>query len=227
MSQFLRGVKDGFLGNKSPVTTNKTNSLRLSGGNAAAGFAGSQSHQNLIDAGKIYDAKALKFFKVTLPIIAVLVGAFAVIPFTYKDYSLWDGVLTWLLMMLIMSMFIILPLSAVLFPSSDGIDRADIEALVAENRNKLRDFYIYYVNNTLNNGVPANEKVIIKPTNFKATTSCDKDAGYAVAENHKIKLVGMYQIEDKLTVVTVRLQFSKGYKELYIYEHDIEVFEAA
>src|SRR5699024_11191888 len=119
------------------------------------------------------------------------------------------------------------PLSAVLFPSSDGIDRADIEALVAENRNKLRDFYVYYVNNTLNNGVPANEKVIIKPTNFKATTSCDKDAGYAVAKNHKMKLVGMYQIEDKLTVVTVRLQFSKGYRELYIYEHDIEVFEAA
>lgn len=227
MSQFLRVVKDGFLGNKSPVTTNKTNSLRLSGGNAAAGLSGSQSYQKLIDAGKTYDAKVLKFFKVTLPVIALSVGLLMLIPITYQDYTLWDGVLTWLLMMLIMSMFIILPLSAVLFPSSDGIDRADIEALVAENRNKLRDFYVYYVNNTLNNGVPANEKVIIKPTNFKATTSCDKDAGYAVAENHKIKLVGMYQIEDKLTVVTVRLQFSKGYRELYIYEHDIEVFEAA
>ena len=227
MNQFLRGVKDGFLGNKSPVATNKTNSLRLSGGNAAAGLSGSQSYQKLIDAGKTYDAKVLKFFKVTLPVIALSGGLLMLIPFTYQDYSLWDGVVVGLLMMLIMSIFVIFPLSAVLFPSSDDIERADIEALVAENRSKLRDFYVYHVNNTLNNGVPANEKVIIKPTNFKATTSCDKDAVEAVAQNHKIKLVGMYQIEDKLTVVTVHLQFSEGYKELYIYEHDIEVFEAA
>ena len=227
MSQFLRGVKDGFLGNKKPASTNKASRLRLSGGNAVAGFAGSSSYQKLIEAGEQYDAKVLKFFKVTLPVIALSVGLLMLIPFTYQDYNLWDGVLSWLLMMFIMSMFIILPLSAVLFPSSDGIDRADIEALVAENRNKLRDFYVYHVNNTLNNGVPANEKVIIKPTNFKVTPSCDKNVGYKVAKNHKIKLVGMYQIEDKLTVVTVRLQFDRGYRELYIYEHDIEVFEAA
>ena len=77
----------------------------------------------------------------------------------------------------------------------------------------------------LNDGLPSNEKVNIKPTNFKATASSIGRSNDAVTKNHKIKLVGMYQIEDKLTVVTVYLKFSKGYEELFVYEHDIEAFD--
>lgn len=173
----------------------------------------------------MYDAKVLKFFKKTLPIIFLVVGLLMLIPFTYQDYTLRDGIEAWLMVMFIMSLFVVLPVSAVLFPSSDNIEQDDIDALVAENRNKLKDFYSFYVNNTLNDGLPSNEKVNIKPTNFKATASSIGRSNDAVTKNHKIKLVGMYQIEDKLTVVTVYLKFSKGYEELFVYEHDVEVFD--
>lgn len=225
MRKFLIGVKDGLLGGNSAGVVDETPTPRTGGGNAAASFAGTKSYQNLLEASKVYDAKVLKFFKTTLPIIFLVVGLLMLIPFTYQGYTLRDGIETWLMVMVIMSMFVVLPVSAVLFPSSDNIEQTDIEALVAEHRNKLKDFYSFYVNNTLNNGLPSNEKVNIKPTNFKATTSSIGRSDDGVAKNHKIKLVGMYQIEDKLTVVTVYLKFSKGYKELLVYEHDIEVFD--
>lgn len=225
MRKFLMGVKDGFLGGNSAGEVDETPTPRIGGGNAAASFGGTRSYQKLLEASKVYDAKVLKFFKKTLPIIFLVVGLLMLIPFTYQDYTLRDGIEAWLMVMFIMSLFVVLPVSAALFPSSDNIEQSDIDAVVAENRNKLKDFYGFYVNNTLNDGLPSNEKVNIKPTNFKATASSIGRSNDAVTKNHKIKLVGMYQIEDKLTVVTVYLKFSKGYEELFVYEHDVEVFD--
>lgn len=227
MIKFLIGLKDGFIGSNAAGKVDETPTPRIGGGNAAASFVGTKSYQKIIEASEKYDAKVRRFFKVNLPIIVLVVGLLISIPFIYQDFALWDAIERWLMVMVITSMFVILPLTAVLMPSSDKVEQADIEAVVAENQGKLKEFYGYYVNNTLNEGQPSSKKVVIKPTNFNATISSIGRSNDAVTKNHKIKLVGMYQIEDKITVITVLLKFDKGYKELYVYNHGIEVFNAA
>lgn len=224
MTKFFKGVRDWLFESGKYQRPPIGAMPRINDTNIATGFIGSDSYDRLVTAGAKFKAKETKLFKKVVPIAILIIGLITLISIVMKDYSFLDGLVLWVAAMILLLIFIVLPLVIEFTPTNNGVKKGDIEKVVADNANALKDFYNKYVNDTLNNAVSADDKVDIKPLNFKTSVSTSSRSEHAIRKNHVIKLIGMYSVESKLVLVTLSLNFNKTYTDLYVFKHDIELF---
>ncbi len=224
MGKFFKRVRDWLFVRKEYQRPPIGAMPRINDTNIATGFIGSDSYQRLLAAGDDLKAKETKLLKKVLPITLFVIGFITLVAIMMKDYSFLDGLVLWVAVMILLLIFIVLPLAIELTPTNNGVKKHEIEKVVADNTNALKAFYDKYVNDTLNNAVSDNDKVDIKPLNFKTSVSRSSRSEHAIKNNDVIKLIGMYSIESKFVLVTLSLNFNKNYTDLYVFRHDIELF---